>query len=407
MSDTIDVGGKKVYSGKPVTVDPKDSDDLLDKFADADGPVDLTTVTCAGAPGMFSQMRESGMPRDKMPQIPKENLGDFQAALAGRGTTFKPDRADPAQLKATQSELDGRNSGRMMRSMRNGQMDLEADPIWVSSDGHILDGHHRWAAAAAISADSGGITIPIIKVDMPMSELLPFAQQFNAAAGIASRGIGVTASAEFAEAAEVFGMVTDAADFEMFGMDITDLDGLPHGDGTLFAPTAATAAEALTIAGWTAFGGGNARDTARGRWTEALTRSALSGAEFKGGGGSKGNPWHDEKGKFGRKGVGGENIPNVDPGGLTGPAKSKPGRFGEDTIDSDDDITDLLNMITPKSLKKGTKKERKRLKRRRKAVAKAKGLEGEQRGYAFDAGVKWKKWRDADVSDRAFAKAWG
>jgi hypothetical protein len=64
-------------------------------------------------------------------------------------------------------------------------------------------------------------------------------------------------------------------------------------------------------------------------------------------------------------------------------------------------------MITPKSLKKGTKKERKRLKRRRKAVAKAKGLEGEQRGYAFDAGVKWKKWRDADVSDRAFAKAWG
>ena len=37
----------------------------------------------------------------------------------------------------------------MMRSARAGTFDMLKDPIWVSNDGKVLDGHHRWAAATA------------------------------------------------------------------------------------------------------------------------------------------------------------------------------------------------------------------------------------------------------------------
>lgn len=236
---------KSALGGKPVKLKPEDTDDVVAQFATHDAPVDLTLLTVEGMPGMFSEMRGNGVPRAEMPQIPVEQLGNFQTTLTEAGITFAPDKIDPAQLKATQSELDGRKVGGMMGAMREGKMNLQGDPIWVSSDGHILDGHHRWAAAASISADCGGcINIPIIKVDVPMSQLLQFANDFNDDVGVKRKAFGEGLSmTEFAdEKKPKYGMATDEAD----GVDDADLADLAHGDGSAFKPKKKDADEKMS-----------------------------------------------------------------------------------------------------------------------------------------------------------------
>lgn len=71
-------------------------------------------------------------------------------------------------LKATQSEISAdavlRNADKYLRGQ-----DLTGGVIYVSSDGHILDGHHRWAGL--LTADPN-TKIPVIKLGLPMAELL-------------------------------------------------------------------------------------------------------------------------------------------------------------------------------------------------------------------------------------------
>lgn len=218
-----------VIGGKPIEVDGADVDDVVERFANAPGPVDLTLVSVKGAANCFSEMRGNGIPRSKMPQIPKDRLSQFQDELRNSGFEFHPDRADPGTLKATQSELDGKKVGGMITSIHGGKMDLETDPLWVSSDGKVLDGHHRWAATASISQDCGGcLDVPVIRVNAPMDTLLSFAQGFVDRAGIARVGIGAAAGRMAMADQPYYGMATDEAD----GVDDADLENLAHGDGS-------------------------------------------------------------------------------------------------------------------------------------------------------------------------------
>lgn len=235
-----------VQSGEPIQVDPVDIDDVVDSFADSPDPVDLTLVP------PFDKMRASGIPRSQMPQIPPDRLNQFQDRLREAGFDFGPAVIDPMDLSATQSELDGSKVGGIMRAARAGDLDLLGNPMWISTDGHVLDGHHRWAAALALSANCGGcVEIPVIRVDLPMSDLLAFANAFNDEAGVerlafgetreseerARRGSGVlhlvAAGTPLPEPDEdgYFGMATDAED----GITDEDLETLPHGDGSAFA----------------------------------------------------------------------------------------------------------------------------------------------------------------------------
>jgi len=243
-----------VMSGKPIEVDDFDVDDVVDHFADSENPVDLTLMS------QFSAMRAGGIPRSQMPQISKANTAAFQERLRQSNVEFGPGIVDPLDLKATQSELDGKTVGGIMRAARAGEMDLHGHPIWVSNDGYVLDGHHRWGAASALSSNCGGkgcVQIPVIRVDMPMSELLQFANTFNDDMGVQRLGFGeslpggqispdapapvasgMLAAAELGPPAEPpqpdeqgnYEMATDEED----GVNPADLEGLAHGDGSAF-----------------------------------------------------------------------------------------------------------------------------------------------------------------------------
>jgi hypothetical protein len=71
-------------------------------------------------------------------------------------------------LKATQSEISAdavlRNADKYLRGQ-----ELTGGVIYVSSDGHILDGHHRWAGLLTANPDA---KIPVVKIGVPMAELL-------------------------------------------------------------------------------------------------------------------------------------------------------------------------------------------------------------------------------------------
>jgi hypothetical protein len=50
----------------------------------------------------------------------------------------------------------------------------QKEPIFVSTDGYILDGHHRWAAL-----DTLGIDVKVVMIDLPISNLLKLAHLFS------------------------------------------------------------------------------------------------------------------------------------------------------------------------------------------------------------------------------------
>lgn len=298
-TEEANAAADEVFAGRPVDVEPDVLDDLVYRFADSTDPVDLTLVTVVDNPGMFSEMRGSGIPRSEMPQIAPELLNSFQDRLREQGIVFGRDDADPRFLKATQSELDGRNVGGIAKKIAAGQFDLESNPLWVSADGHVLDGHHRWAAAAAVSAGCDGcIDLPVVKVDLPIHELLAIANQFNDDMGVQRKSFGQPDTRKKAAAVTdepvYYGMATDTAD----GVDDADLADLPHGDGTLTGaaePTPTTEPPG---------------DDEMSVWRDEAGRSVPKGIIYFA------NPWHDVQGRFAPKGTGRTS-------GFEGPAEQK------------------------------------------------------------------------------------
>lgn len=89
-----------------------------------------------------------GLKRGEMPQIAPEMRGALVSYLAGRGVGYAEMELHPGQIKPTQ---DGFYPDAVERGRRFlGQDD---SPLLVASDGHLLDGHHRWTTALIHAPD--------------------------------------------------------------------------------------------------------------------------------------------------------------------------------------------------------------------------------------------------------------
>lgn len=149
-----------------------------------------------------------GLSRDKMPQIDGEK--SVKAMLASdnpeekaKGEAMVQAGADPdsdktilqqmidhfekngvktsqktmpvGKMKATQSEIKADKVFKMAEAHLKGKFDSIDDSVVVSKDGHILDGHHRWAALLTIDP---GREMKVKEIDMTMDELLKEAASF-------------------------------------------------------------------------------------------------------------------------------------------------------------------------------------------------------------------------------------
>ena len=170
---------------------------------------DLCNVSVAGS-NLFcgsplkTEKFPNGVPRIEMPQLkgktvpgtpadamPKDKKGKVDAAAAfvdhlqSQGIeTDEVTEVAADSLKATQAQLGGADVARMMTSPT---YDPAKQPIFISSDNYVLDGHHRWAAVVGRDAADGRLgdsKMKVIRVNRPMSELFHRAKSFTEEFGI-------------------------------------------------------------------------------------------------------------------------------------------------------------------------------------------------------------------------------
>ena len=158
-----------------------------------------TNLYCEGNAGIpreempqFKGKPTPGSPASKMPvdasgEVDTEPM--FKKMLKEKGIKTVETEIPSDALKATQSELVGSKVAGMAKA-------LEKDPnhpgitapIYVSRDGFVIDGHHRWAAvtSAAIAAGKPA-NMKVIVIDMDIKDAIPLANSFAEEIGVAAK----------------------------------------------------------------------------------------------------------------------------------------------------------------------------------------------------------------------------
>jgi len=139
----------------------------------------------------FSGRPEEGSPASKKTANAKgevDGTREFEQHLtSGMGVKVTKKTMKAADLKATQTELVGPKVVGMINNKNFEPSDAE---IFVSSDGYIIDGHHRWAAQIGRDTSDGklgDLELKVRVVDMPISQIIPVANKWAKEFGIAPK----------------------------------------------------------------------------------------------------------------------------------------------------------------------------------------------------------------------------
>lgn len=178
--------------------------DAKDKGEDAP-EINLCSVTVRNASIFCADSK--GIPRIQMPQLSgkvdkfvegskasklepdakgEASINDqFRQHLIDTGVDVETTRIPADHLKATQNELNGAKVAGIAGAIEAGT--YKEATLFVSRDGYVVDGHHRWAAT--LGADSrdgklGDLDIPVDKIDMDILDILVEANKFAAEWGI-------------------------------------------------------------------------------------------------------------------------------------------------------------------------------------------------------------------------------
>lgn len=111
-----------------------------------------------------------GVPRAEMPQVKSEHHGALVNHLNAQGIAHETTTVDAATLKPTQAEF---SPEKVERAKEEGNGDRS---IIVSSDNHIIDGHHQ-----AIAAAEKGEPVKAIVLDAPAEKALEAVKAFPSA----------------------------------------------------------------------------------------------------------------------------------------------------------------------------------------------------------------------------------
>lgn len=128
-----------------------------------------------------------GIPRDQMPQIKAEHRGALVNFLKGRDINGQIETVSAESLKPTQAEF---SPAKVQKAV---EFEGGERSILISSDGHVVDGHHQWLAK------QGG-DIQVIRFDAPIKDVLSAVSEFPSAE--TSEGDPSTATPEASDNAE-------------------------------------------------------------------------------------------------------------------------------------------------------------------------------------------------------------
>jgi hypothetical protein len=153
-----------------------------------------------------------GIDRADMPQLSgtvhgkyvpsAEMVPKFIKSMQAKGVKVTRGRVPASSLHPTQTTGDMHAIRGIADSVKAGK---ETKPVIISSDNRVLDGHHNWAARVLAGSEGGGkgapAGTPVVRVGLPMRDLLKEASDFGAGQGIARRAPGVMANPAYARAA--------------------------------------------------------------------------------------------------------------------------------------------------------------------------------------------------------------
>jgi len=132
--------------------------------------------------------RAAGMEADASGEVDTEPV--FREMLAQKGIKVLQTEIPADKLKATQKDLVGAKVIGMMGALEKDPNHPKITaPIYVSRDGHVIDGHHRWAAIVAYNAAHPDAQIPMktTVLDMDIKDAIPMANKFAEDMGIAAK----------------------------------------------------------------------------------------------------------------------------------------------------------------------------------------------------------------------------
>ncbi|SKB32251.1 LPD3 domain-containing protein [Sphingopyxis flava] len=127
-------------------------------------PIDDEWVRFADTSGSL------GIPRAQMPQIAAENRGAMVNFLNARGVSHTEESVPAQSLKPTQAEFSTAKVAKA-RDFTGGDR-----AILVSSDDHVIDGHHQWLAKRDAGED-----VRVIRLGATAKELLDIVPEFPSA----------------------------------------------------------------------------------------------------------------------------------------------------------------------------------------------------------------------------------
>jgi hypothetical protein len=157
-----------------------------------------TNLYCNGNLGIdrndmpqFKGKARPGSPADKLPKNENGEVDTeefFKQMLDKKGIKVsEPQAVPPDRLKATQMNLVGDKVAGMEQGLEANPQDPNLTaPIYVSNDGYVLDGHHRWAAIVGYNAKHPDKPIPmnVRVIDQPIKPLVKMSNDFADHMGI-------------------------------------------------------------------------------------------------------------------------------------------------------------------------------------------------------------------------------
>mgnify|MGYP003336608203 FL=1 len=162
-----------------------------------------TNLYCDGNKGIpredMPQFKGTPVPGSPADKLPKDENGEadteefFKEMLNKEGIKVsEPTSVPPDRLKATQSELVGVKVAGMSKVLDDPKHPAYGKitaPIYVSNDGYVLDGHHRWAAVVAHNAANPDNQIPmnVRVIDEPIEPLVKRSNSFAEKIGIRAK----------------------------------------------------------------------------------------------------------------------------------------------------------------------------------------------------------------------------
>lgn len=129
---------------------------------------------------------------DELPRFDKEGnvdiSGSFIQRLADAGIATTEAVVPASSLKASQHQLKGKTVSFFLSEAGRKILDDPQSVIYVSRDGYVIDGHHRWAGKIAQDLENGrpgDVSMRVRVIDMPILEVLDAALDHASYMGVA------------------------------------------------------------------------------------------------------------------------------------------------------------------------------------------------------------------------------